>query len=343
MPLLRHYWGRKFIESDFYQPLDRFIAGSSSNKIWLYTVDRVNEFTRDNSPKAEIKPTGRTILRIVRWRARNDDKNKNIKYWRTGGRNGGSYNIRSLKEWSITSDIVNKLINTGFSDTNFVNLPEEEYDSLLKQKDEMENLHIQMDKIRSLKASKHAELKSYKKKIDVIRTNINNFKKSLSEFKSLVENEDTNETEVHKFIKTNKLFWLFGLEYVDMVSHVWFPPDTKDYQFDIMLQRHDNFWDLVELKGPNENLFKKKTQHRFQPNKQLSDAISQVFKYLYICDTNPLKDILKPKAIVVIGTKSKDKTGERRIFSSYLNNVDIITYTELIEQGNKLLEYVKGY
>lgn len=346
MTLIQQYNGRKFINSDYYQPVERYVAGASRNKIWLYTVERANEFTRDddisNVDDVKIKPTGRTVLRIVRWRGRNDSKNKDIKYWRTGGRNGGSYNIRSEKEWIITSEIVNQLISTEISDVNFVPLPEEEYSYLLGQKDDVAKLNFEIEKIRTLKASKEVQLKIYKKQISLIKDNIKKHETILLEFQSLVEKGDTKETDVHKYIEDKRPFWLFGLEYVDMDSRVGFPPNKKDYEFDLMLQRHDNFWNLVELKGPNENLFDKRTQHRNKPNKVLSEAIGQVFTYLHICETIGLKEILKPKAIIVIGKESTDKLSERRIFSSYLNNIELITYTELLERGKKLLEHIKG-
>lgn len=346
MTLIKQYDGRKFIDSKYYRPSERYIAGSSRNRIWLYTVDRAEEFTRDdasNGDSGNVIPTGKTILRIVRWRARNDSKNKDIRYWRTGGRNGGSYNIRSEKEWIITSEIVNKLIGSELSDLNCVPLPEEEYVSLVGQKDNMAKLNFEIERIRTLEASRQAALKSYKKKITLIKDNIKKYKNILMDFQLLVESGDTSETDVHGYIEEKKPFWLFGLEYVDMDSHVGFPPGKKEYEFDLMLQRHDDFWDLVELKGPNENLFDKRTQRRNKPNKVLSEAIGQVFTYLHICDTIKLKDILKPKAIIVIGKDSTDKLSERRIFSSYLNNIELITYTELLERGKKLLEYVKVY
>ena len=70
-----------------------------------------------------------------------------------------------------------------------------------------------------------------------------------------------------------------------------------------------------------ENLFDKETKRRNKPNKALSEAIGQVFTYLHVCDTINLKNILKPKAMIVVGKKKTDKLSERRIFSSYLNNV----------------------
>ena len=63
---------------------------------------------------------------------------------------------------------------------------------------------------------------------------------------------------------------------------------------------------------------------------------------LHICEVTNLKNILKPKAMIVIGKEKTDKPTERRIFQSYLNNVELITYTELLQRGKSLLNYIKS-
>jgi len=64
-----------------------------------------------------------------------------------------------------------------------------------------------------------------------------------------------------------------------------------------MLRRNDGFLDLVELKGPNTNLFDMRTRNRTNINVDLSTALGQVLAYLHECDRGKRKKIFKPKAL----------------------------------------------
>jgi hypothetical protein len=164
----------------------------------------------------------------------------------------------------------------------------------------------------------------------------------LDEYRKLISNQNTTETDVHKFMVEKDVFWMFGLEYIRIKSKVRYPPGKKHYEFDLMLERHDSFWDLVELKGPNENLFDKRTTRRSKPNEKLSEAIAQVFTYLYAIDKTSDQNIVKPKAYIVIGNEKTDRPSERRIFSSHLSNIELITHSELYSRGLLLLKHIKS-
>lgn len=333
MGIIQNYEGRKFIESEYYPLISRHIAGLSKNRIWIYTVDKCNEIDRDSG---EI--TDKIIIRIVRWRARNDEKNKHIKYWRKRS----AYNVRSIDEWTTTSQIVDTLIDEKMDDSNFIILPQKEYESLRRDTTESPDLIQKIRRLKTEKAASKAQLDLFKKRFKLMKQNVKDYEKILSNFKALIERGDSTETEAHKFLEEQDAFWLFGLEYIEVKSKVNFPPGKKDYQFDMMLKRNDGFWDLSELKGPNERLFDKRTMKRNKPNQKLSEAIGQVFTYMYACDSKKLKNIFKPKAIIVMGKGKTDDARERRLFSSYLTNVELITYTELYQRGKKLLDYIKS-
>jgi vacuolar-type H+-ATPase subunit I/STV1 len=331
--------GRTFVENPQYQRLERFPVSYSKNKIFCITVEKCLEIPRDRpSPKKQqklFKP--KTVTRIVRWRARNDKENPNIKYWRILR----SYNIRSIEEWENAESYVNRLIGGDQSDPSHITIPIQEYTSLIEEKKVKDNLESEIEKIKTLEKSRKAETDIFKKKIKLMKASKKKFEGILNTFKELIENPKSNETKIHKFIHEERPYWLFGLEYIHMASKVSFPPNKKDYEFDLMLQRYDNFFDLVELKGPNEKLFRQKTKNRYQPGTKLAEALGQVFKYIHICDTTPsIKDLLKPKAFIVIGNENTDDANERRIFSSFLNNVEVLTYTDLLTRGKKLLEYI---
>ncbi len=327
--------GRVFEEYKKYKVFERKIAGIAKNNVWVYTVERLVELDdRGNSTK-------KTVIRIAKWRAR-IDKNNNTKYWQFHR----GYNIRSPKEWELVSQIVDYYFEdneSSFREESFVKLPIEEYEFLRKVKQENIQLKKFIKRIIEITTTLSAQEEIYRKRLELMRKNLENYQETLKDFEELISDPKTRETDVHNFLQEYKPFWMFGLEYIDIESKVKFPPGAKkDYfEFDLMLRRYDGFYDLVELKSPNENIFDKRTKMRSKPNKSLSEALGQVITYLHYCDKHGNAQILKPKAFIVIGKKSKDKTTFRRIFTSYLNNIDILTYSELVERGNQLLKHIK--
>ena len=175
-----------------------------------------------------------------------------------------------------------------------------------------------------------------------MKRHVGTYRKILREFQAAIDDPDANETTVHHFIEEKKPFWLFGLEYVDLESKVAFPPNTKEFEFDFMLRRLDGYMDLVELKGPDESLFDRRTRRRSKLNVALSTALGQVLTYLSECDRRPSLRLFKPKAIIVIGNKRTDNPRERRLLMSHLTRVEILTYTELLNHGTKLLKLMEA-
>jgi hypothetical protein len=327
------YAGRTFIDKEGYQVIERRPALISENKVWLYTVDKYYVIEEETG-----EPAGKVIIRIVRWRARNADKDKHKKYWKLFR----SYNIRSSTEWNATSSIVNDMIaDIGISATaitlNSENpIPTGDDATVLRELSET------IDSMRNLEIAQDTELKLVKQKLKLMKAEAKKYEIVLSDFKKLIEKDDSTESDVHKFIAEKKAFWLFGLDYVAMESKKYFPEGTTNYQFDLMLKRQDGFWDLVELKGPNNAIFDKRTTRRSKPNAKLAEAIGQVFAYLYACDIRQMEHIFKPTAYIVIGKKKTDRIEERRLFASYISNVRLMTYSELHDTGKRLIEYIKN-
>lgn len=326
----RECYGRQFVDSEYFNVLTRIPIGISRNKVWCYTVERAIETSRETRNRTNAN---NPIIRLIRWKARNDRENPEIKYWRYGS----SYTVRSLQEWERAKPIINSLISEEFINPEFIEIPIEEYRNLIDIKDALEQ---EIERLKSIKAILSAETKIFKKRLQFMRKEREKYDKVLKHLSKLINEPKTTETKIHNYIKEKKPFWLFGLEYVDLDSKIQFPPDSCEYEFDIMLQRFDSFHDLVELKGPNEKLFRK-INNRYKPSSKLSEALGQVFRYIYACETNSLyKDLLKPQAYIVIGNKGTDNLEERRLFSSFLNGVTILTYSELIQNGYTLLDYI---
>ena len=110
-----------------------------------------------------------------------------------------------------------------------------------------------------------------------------------------------------------------------------------------MLRRLDGFHDLVELKGPNDSLFDRRTKNRWKLNAKLSEALGQVIVYLDACDRYRRAGLFKPKAVIVIGNKGTDNLRQRKLLGSRLAHVEILTYSELVERGGQLLKHLEGW
>ncbi len=329
---MENYNGRSFPDkSKRYETKDRMIAGQTPNKVWLYTVD-----------VCEDVESGKTLLRLVRWVARVENGDSSTKIWRFGG----AYNLRSLSHWDAISRTVDALLHEGIplKETGILKPHEIESQTIQSKEEEINVLESLLNRERTALVSHKAQLRKSKQRIIEMRSHIGDYRETLKEFKTLVERFSTNERKIHEFIERERPFWVFGLEYVAIRSKVAFPPPPrrKKYEFDLMLDRFDRFMDLVELKGPNENLFSRRTKHRFKINQSLSVALGQVIAYLSECDKIRRKTLVRPNALIVIGNKKTDDPTQRRLLASHMSRVEILTYTDLLKHGEQLLKHIEG-
>jgi hypothetical protein len=329
---IKRCYNRDFEESEYYNIIYRIPIGIAKNNVWCYTVEKSIEKPR--IPPKRPKPD-KIVIRLIRWKARNDEKSPEIKYWR----HPRAYNVRSINEWENAKSVIDALMSKELINPEIVTLPLDNYKDLLRIKDEKNKLESEIENIRSLNQVASTENKVFRKRINLMKKEKGKYEKILDQLSRLVNNPKTLETKIQSFFQEKKPVWLFGLEYRDLIPKVKFPKDKPEFECDFMLLRYDNFLDLVELKGPNEKLFRPKN-NRYIPYKKLSEAIGQVFMYIYICDANQFMNFFRPKSYIIIGNKTTDNPNERHLFSSFLNNVEIYTYTELLTRGETLLSYI---
>ncbi len=324
MTFSKDFNGRVFTEGELFQPIERRIAGCSSNNLWLYTVESGFEYSKHTQEKSDSP-----IVKIIRWQARNNG-NDGQKRWAFRK----SYNIRSLAEWQATSRHVDSLIRDG-ARTSFIPIVQQG-ESLVTERTPADT-SATISAIRGIKELSFAErieLETYRQKITLLSKNVRQLEAILEKYKRLISDNSVLETDVQNFLKENNAYWMFGLEYIGIESKKRFPPKSRDYhEFDIMLKRYDGFWDLAELKGPNENLFDKRTKEHDKPNRKLAEALGQVFTYLGAIDRKGQLSLYKPRAYIVIGKDKTDFPRARRLFSSYLSKVDVITHSDLYHRG----------
>lgn len=161
----------------------------------------------------------------------------------------------------------------------------------------------------------------------------------VSEFIDLLSLPDINELKIAPFLKNN-FQTIFGPEYKSVYHEEKLGLHERT---DFLLQRINDYHDIIELKSPQFELFvekdKRGAKFYMKMSAELKNAISQMMYYLkdynvlYLSQKEQLGyDVLLPKGIIVIGRTKDDEREAIRVHNSYLNSIQIITYDELLER-----------
>ena len=331
--------GRTFREWPLVTVLNRTVTGIQPNHTWLYSVDELEDINTEN-----------VVLQIVRWRARFDGKQHPV--WVNRSR----YNIRSIEQWDASSKVIDAYLNSSKLPSDPLFLEDfVQVDAGAKRgrgradvdeggsEIEVTNLRRQLKEERSARATETAAKQRAHAWKRQLKRHVGTYRRTFSDFCALLKRAETGETEIHDFINERNPFWLFGLEYLGLDCKVPFPEKKPQFFFDIMLRRMDGFHDLVELKGPHDSLFDRRTKNRWKLNSKLSEALGQVIVYLDACDRFRRAGLFKPKAVIVIGNKETDNARQRKLLSSRLAHVEVLTFSELAEHGRQLLKHLEGW
>lgn len=193
------------------------------------------------------------------------------------------------------------------------------------------------------------------------QSNIAFYKEKIAEFKKrLKENhsETTGPNSWQRWIYENN--WLFGIHYQTPIEKEKVGFDSiPDYLFPTW----DGYIDILEIKKPTEEVIKKDSSHpgSYMWSSKSNEAIGQVVNYINEVDLNKyilrerienkyphLKDIItiKPRAFILIGKSDsmarKDKEALHKLNYS-LHGIEVITYTDLLNRGNKIIEMYQKY
>ena len=146
--------------------------------------------------------------------------------------------------------------------------------------------------------------------------------------------------------------WIFGVDYIRKYEARKIAIFSEA---DLLMESVDGFLDLIELKRPVGKLLKYDNSHNcFYPHPHLSEVIGQSLFYLQklteyklILEKEYSSDsmkVLMPRIKIVIGDSSDFKQEESeaiRMLNSNLVSIQIVTYSDLIEYGNRLIEATK--
>ena len=166
----------------------------------------------------------------------------------------------------------------------------------------------------------------------------------LQEFEWLI-NHNTAEKKLQKFIVENYKF-ILGDKYDRIETEVWlrFPEldlATKSRRIDFFVRNClENDWELFELKKPHNLIRHKGGTPGFVSN--LYTAIEQLKNYKNLLSQDTVKRKLLQEGIeycipelrLVIGRKNNIDHRQWRQLKSYLNDLKLITYDDLINEMN---------
>jgi hypothetical protein len=166
-------------------------------------------------------------------------------------------------------------------------------------------------------------------------------RKVVDRFETLVVAEKS-ERKYQQFLEEYP--WLFGNRYVRDSGNRQL---TRDEEVDFCLESVNGYYTLFEIKRPDHDVVIKDRSHdTYYASSELSKAIAQTENYIKEIETNynnilRLDDmnILKPKGTIVIGSNlDGEKREGLRILNSHLNQIRIVTYTEIVSMGKRLIK-----
>jgi hypothetical protein len=171
----------------------------------------------------------------------------------------------------------------------------------------------------------------------------------VSELERLVEQECKSES-----VKENAFqehfddhLWFFGNRYIGEIDRHLL--GTKEVDF--ALKSLNGYLDIIELKRPHHDVVRSlKNQDHYYSSSTLNKAVAQVQYYMrqsqkketIILDEYDVRAV-KPRGTVVIGSGLDEEEREGlHIISSHLKNVEIVTYSDLIQRGHQMLQFYQN-
>jgi len=191
------------------------------------------------------------------------------------------------------------------------------------------------------------------------------YEKDLMDFKKLIADKKTLETDMQDFLKTR--VWFFGLNYYQ--THQKSKPKfstTLGSEYDFLLEGFNQVYDIAELKGPNDlmfdeyssgerkNAFDKRVDYKFSD--KFSRALHQVISYMdefeehfgLIKEHQPsIQEFLYPKGVIVISKRDlfpkdgKDSQKYLHLTNRQFANIDILTYDDLADRAEIIINFMK--
>ncbi|OCA82208.1 hypothetical protein A8F94_20045 [Bacillus sp. FJAT-27225] len=181
------------------------------------------------------------------------------------------------------------------------------------------------------------------KQLDNAQYVINNLKEGIKKLSDLLNSSFRNENKLQTILTNYPI--LFGTEYIRVLDKHSF---GSEYEADYVLERYSGLFDVIEIEASTLNIYTKQGN----PSSELVHAEQQIMDWLeWIEHNNPyarekIQELYSPKGYVVIG-RSKTLTPEnkeklRRRNLIFRDKIEIITYDDLLDNANSLLNILTG-
>lgn len=267
--------------------------------------------------------------------------------------------LKKFRNWfNIPSEkylaIVQKMLEKGANELGWHSeLTDEQIERMIKENEALKELK---GKSKEQIARKKEIIDDLLEEVGKLREeqlslNLNNFKNDIKEFKNILKKE-SKEKDIQSWLYNHP--WIFGPTYVESSKEVI---NRKGDRIDFLLQRYDTFYDVIELKlpicklfvGKEEDVPEQEISREYTMSADLKDAISQTIGYLekYEIDKTNIKwekgiSIHKPRGIIVIGRSDKTNKRALKSLNSYLHNVEIFTYEDMVDIGTNFIELIEN-
>jgi len=192
--------------------------------------------------------------------------------------------------------------------------------------------------------AKHLATMEYEKLASILvnRIPIQTLVRTLTGFKELIDNTNSTESDIQSFFEKN---WMF----LEISAKRVFPKFNMGGEKipDFIIETSDYRYIIVEIEGPNVNLYTSETPPK--QSRKLREADSQIKSYLSYAHENilflrrklPFLNAEKIEGLILIGRSSmlsleqKKRLEQDRAFSK---DYDVVTYDELFENIRVFLE-----
>lgn len=183
---------------------------------------------------------------------------------------------------------------------------------------------------------------------------ISDTREQLRAYNQLINTPGATETDVQQFLESNP--WIMGLSYVRTRGRVKIPRGEIDF----VLERYDGFFDIVELKGPDDVIINERSDSgaerppsasAYTLGPAIAGALAQAHHYRSTLDQGRdlheqygLADSRQPRILILIGRSTDMSDSGREILRQLnlsLHRVEVIPYDLLGRRTGGFLDNIE--
>jgi hypothetical protein len=180
-------------------------------------------------------------------------------------------------------------------------------------------------------------------------------RRQLVKYQELISCPEATETDVQQFLEQNP--WIVGLPYVSARARVEIPRGELDF----VLDRFDGFFDVIELKGPQDTIIvehsntdatRPPSASAYALGPALAKALAQAHHYRALLDQARdlsdqygLVDTRQPRILIVLGCSTSLTATSREVLRQLnlsLHRVEVIPYDLLGTRTTGLLNNLES-